>query len=143
MSETNVQATLDRVHAEAKARAKPETVSYGTLAPGNYHRQGDVYFVRLSRLPQGACGTQAPAGLQIAPGDGQGSRHCLKPEHAPHVEWYRRAEPTPLDGPVLKVAKGKTAEFTHPEHGHVVLPAGTYGIHYQRQYAEELRRVQD
>jgi hypothetical protein len=54
---------------------------------------------------------------------------------------FRLLDATVLDGPILKSAN--PIEVDHPEHGNVKLPAGVYGIVYQRQYADELRRVAD
>lgn len=128
---------MRKIEADAKMKAKPDAVKYGTTAPGDYHRQGDVYIRRLKALPKGLKTTQAQS--QLAPGETQGSRHCL--ESIDGVKFYAPADKTPLDGPILQCDGPVTV--THPEHGHVTLPAGVYSIHYQRQYAEELRRVQD
>jgi len=128
---------LTKIEADAKVKAKPDPVIYGTMAPNDYHRQGDVYILRLKTVPKGLKTEKAQS--QLAPGETQGSRHCL--ESLDGVTFYSPVSPTPLDGPIVKTDRAMT--ITHPEHGHVTLPAGCYSIHYQRQYAQELKRVQD
>ncbi len=130
---------MTKVEQDAKKCLKGETTRYGTVAPGDCHRQGDVYVLALCELPPGA--VKSDKALQLAPGTTQGSRHCLRQEDLSHIEFYRRPDASPLDGPIL-VAKNRF-EVTHPEHAHVNLPPGVYAITYQRQHAEELRRVAD
>lgn len=135
--------TLDvikQVEEAAKAKASNSTVRYGTLAPGDCHRQGDLYILCLKKVPDGA-ERDGNAMAQLAPGATQGSRHCVVAGHLKSVTFYTRKNPTALDGPILDAKQRFTIE--HPEHGHVDLPAGVYSIHYQRQFAEELKRVAD
>ena len=133
----NAVEAIRKVESEAKQRAKPDTITHETMAVGEYHRQGDVYFTRLKAVPSGAESMELAA--QIVPGNTQGSRHVLSSLDG--VTMFRRSNSRPLDGPVVKC---KTPiEVTHPEHGHVVLPAGVYSVNFQRQYAEELKRVAD
>lgn len=50
--------------------------------------------------------------------------------------------PPELVGPAV-TCRGETT-ITHPEHGNRTLPAGTvWATVYQRQFAEEVRRVED
>jgi len=134
-----IKETLEKLQEQAKARAKPEPVRYGTMATGDCHRQGDVYFVCLAVLPEGCKKTEARA--QLAPGDTQGSRHIIRKPDMAALRFHVKSQPTPLDGPVILAGAEWTVD--HPEHGSVTLPAGIYGVTYQRQYAEELRRVAD
>lgn len=135
-----VKETLEKIETQARARAKPDPVKYGTLAKDDYHRQGDVYFVRAGdSVPKRAKAIKPMR--QLAPGETQGSRHIIREADMGHLKFYARPEATPLDGPIIVASKPFTVD--HPEHGSVTLPAGTYSCHYQRQYAEELRRVAD
>lgn len=131
--------SLKRVQASAERidRSKPQRFPEAG-SPGDTFRQGDLYLTLLEKVPEGAVPVRLPAG-QLAPGTTQGSRHCL--DSLRGVRVYELASPTPLDGPILDLAEERTVE--HPEHGHVQLPPGVYGVTYQRQFAEELRRVQD
>jgi hypothetical protein len=106
--------------------------------PGDEVRQGDVYLTRLAGLPRGLVKVDRPA-RQLAPGDTQGSRHCLRSLRGVRV--YRLAEPGPLDGPVIEAEREWAVD--HPEHANFVLPPGVYAVTYQRAFAEELRRVED
>lgn len=130
----SVQATAEQIKS-GEAQRFPEAAS-----PGDAWRQGDVYIEFLDRVPDGAVKlNKKQHGCQLAPGATQGSRHVL--DSLVGVTMYRLPESTVLDGPVLVTSRERTV--THPEHGDVVLPPGTYGITYQREYAEELRRVAD
>ncbi len=117
----------------SKSQRFPEAAS-----PGDCFRQGDLYLTLLDGIPKGAVREKQPD-RQLAPGTTQGSRHCL--DSLAGVKAYRLADPTPLDGPILDLAEERTVE--HSEHGHVTLPPGVYGVTYQRQFADEIRRVQD
>lgn len=111
-----------------------------TCSPGDSWAQGDLLLVCLESLPRGCEKIADPQQQsQLAPGNTQGSRHVLASSEG--VTQYRLSDATPLDGPILECRQGITIE--HPEHGNVSLPAGVWGVVYQRAYAEELRRVQD
>lgn len=127
-----------KISTDAKATAKATPVKYGALAPGDYHRQGDVYITRIHEIPKGAIPIDNPS-AQLAPGDTQGSRHVI--DDLSCVEMFAKKDQTALDGPILNVKQPIT--INHPEHGAVSFPAGFYAITYQRQLADELRRVQD
>lgn len=109
-----------------------------TMSPGDAWAQGDLLLLCLDKVPDGAVPLGDPS-EQLAPGDTQGSRHCLAALE--RITIYRLAGATPLDGPVIDAPDG--CRVNHPEHGDVTLPPGVYGIVYQRAYAEELRRVLD
>jgi hypothetical protein len=100
---------------------------------GDYWRQGDIYIVKLEDSFTKA--GKPTNERQLAPGNTQGSRHIVEGE----AKVFER-DGDALTGPVV-VSRGCTV--THPEHGDVKLPAGVYGITYQRAYAEELKRVLD
>ena len=68
--------------------------------------------------------------------------YTLTDEHrAQFRPWAERWIAKPLDGPIIRSAHPMT--INHPEHGTVTIPPSTYGIHYQRQYADKMRRVAD
>lgn len=130
----SVSEIAERIKSDAKQKF-PEAASVG-----DYVRQGDIYITLLAGVPAGAIRDKNPQ-KQLAPGNTQGSRHCLS--RMTDVTVYRLKSPTPYDGPVLDVAKPVT--ITHPEHGDWALPVGCYGISYQRTEDSEgrIRRVQD
>lgn len=123
-------------HAEAIKNDGEHAIA--TMSPGDAWAQGDIGIVCLSAVPDECHAIDEPS-LQLAPGDTQGSRHCL--DSLEGVRLHQIADATPLDGPVIEAPVG--CRINHPEHGDVLLPAGVYAIVYQRAYADELRRVQD
>ena len=126
------------IQSHAEKIRNDDAHEVATASPGDTWAQGDVGIICLDRLPAGCRAEPKPA-AQLAPGETQGSRHCLT--DLASVRLYRLADATPLDGPVIDAPQGCT--IAHPEHGDVTLPAGIYGVIYQRAYADELRRVQD
>lgn len=137
---TKIKNTLDKVQEAAKRNAKADPIVYTEMAIGDYHRQGDVYFLRLSAQAWQNASIAKPE-RQLAPGSTQGSRHIVREADMAHLQFFRPLNPTPLDGPLIKAKKPFCVE--HPEHGAVTLPAGEYQVYYQRQYAQELKRVLD
>ncbi len=131
---------VKRIETEAKKRAKPDAVKFGSMAIHDYHWQGDVRIMRIAP-PAKKDIRQIAKRSQIAPGTTQGSRHCISSESLGGVTMHELVNATALDGPVLECSD--RVEITHPEHGHVSVPAGWYQIGYQRQHADELRRVAD
>jgi|CXWL01.1.fsa_nt_gi hypothetical protein len=139
--------TIDEVVNQIEGKAalvsqKPETQAaptrYGSMAAADYHRQGDIFIRRIGDVPSGAIKQDKPI-RQLAPGTNQGSRHLL--DSLSGITLYTVCNPSVLDGPIIVSDRQFTVE--HPEHGHCTVPAGTYAINYQREYAEELRRVAD
>ena len=123
-------------HAEKIKNDEHQTA--GEMSVGDAWAQGDIALVRLEAVPNNAVRVKSPS-PQLAPGNTQGSRHVL--ESLTGVTVYTLADPTALDGPILDCPKGCTV--THPEHGWVTLRPGVYGVVYQRQLADDLRRVAD
>ncbi|HLB41844.1 MAG TPA: hypothetical protein VJN02_03135 [Gammaproteobacteria bacterium] len=133
--------------------------------PGMSVRQGDIYIDMLSgdfknlardrkelekRIKQGKFWKEFKFGalgerttnLQLVNGTSLGSRHSISDADRSIVEVYAPTNTNPLEGPVL-VAKSRFT-IVHPEHAWVELPAGTYQIRYQRDFAqEELARIMD
>lgn len=125
--------------------------------PLEWARQGDVYLHYYGDKP-GACWKKvnAPAGLQMAPGNNPGSRHILN--HGNGVTFYEvnlTATPNPRD-PKAKLGfearlTGLAFEtkdrvtLTHPEHDHIDLAPGVYIVTFQREASDamQFRRVED
>lgn len=114
-----------------KLREFPEAASIGDT-----FRQGDIYITLIEKLPEECKVVQNPSN-QIAIGDTQGSRHCIK--NIRNVTVYNYKSPTMLQGPIIKV--NTPTVITHPEHGHVKLPCGLYDITYQRNLDSEEREM--
>lgn len=103
--------------------------------------QGDINIWKVESLEDlGEVEPTEPV-HQLAPGTSRGSRHCLDPQSVANAKFYRRAGANQLQGPIW-VNETQTL-VTHPEHGDQLLDPGTYFVTYQRQYAEDLRRMLD
>ncbi len=81
--------------------------------------------------------------LQLVQGTSRGSRHSIRQEDAGAVTIYKPAQDAhPLEGPVI--VANERVDLVHPDHAPHSLPAGTYQVIHQRDWAsEEARRVQD
>lgn len=137
MATVSATKAYEDVQAQAEAIRNNETqrVSAGAGA-GDSFVQGDVYFTVLESLPPGCVPAKLDADLQLAPGNTQGSRHRL--DSLDGVAVMRLPDPSIFDGPVLVLTEERTV--THPEHGHVVLPANRiYAVSYQRDLDAEER----
>jgi len=134
----NAVEAFDSIKTHAESIKNDEQQSLCNPSKGDAWAQGDLLIVCLEAVPAGAEIDQAPK-AQLAIGNTQGSRHCLTSLQG--VTMYKVKSGNPLDGPVFETKNG--VEIDHPEHGNLVLPPGTYGCIYQRQYAEDLRRVLD
>lgn len=143
---------FSRVQEVAEKIKNDEVARVGTMSVGDVVRQGDVYIVCIGKLPRSL---KKSANRQLAPGTTQGSRHVLvgncevyeSTDKGEVVELIRSAVNSDdihaeLIGPVFKSLS--ELEVDHPEHGNRVLPADeVYAVYYQRQFAEEIRRVRD
>lgn len=143
----------EQVKQSAAGRIKPAPKRIDRLEPGEAVRQGDLYLIRLAKLPKGAVAIENPS-PQLVPGRTRGSRHVITAEtfaacvlHAParatepalrSASGGREAE---FDGPVIDAVA--PFEVSHPEHGHFILPPGVYAVRYQRRYGPTTRRVKD
>lgn len=131
---------IQKVQEQAQLRAKKQTAVYGTLAPGDWHAQGDVILLCLGKLPADAI--KCKPDPKLAPGESRGSRHEISKDTLQFCEFYARDNPDVLTGKVF-VTSDKV-EVTHPDHGHVILPRNIIvQVLYQRQYAEELKKSED
>lgn len=140
MKAIETDKALTRIKKECKK--SPDPVSYvgRELKEGDHHWQGDLaIIVTFEKLPPHREGWEG--GNQLALGNTRGSRHCILEPLNDELQLVTLRDRGALDGPII-VAKRKFT-VTHPEHGDVTWPAGNYKIRYQRQFAEELKRVQD
>lgn len=129
--------TIQQISAAAEAIKSDAPQRFPAAAsPGDTWRQGDLYVEFVSKLPQT---TTAPQNPKLAPGNTKGSRHIL--DSLEGVTIRQKLHPNPLDGPILSLSTERT--ISHPEHGDLILPPGTYEISYQRAFAKELKRVSD
>lgn len=128
-------------HAERIKNDQPQRLSEA-MSPGDTFAQGDIALIKIGD-------TLSPAQLEklrkiefrakLVPGDTQGAQHCLASSRG--ITLFECKNGNPLRGPVILA----TEEFTvtHPEHGHLIVPPGAYASVFQRDHAEELRRVMD
>lgn len=133
---------MDQVRAQAeKIKSNAPHRFPAAASPGETHRQGDLYVTLLVGLPPMPTIQPTSPRRQLAVGNTQGSRHCL--DSLSGVKCYEWSDATPFDGPILDISQERVIE--HPEHGHLILPPGVYGVTYQRDLdAEEReRRVLD
>jgi len=131
-------AAFNEVLRQAESIRNDDHHTVKTMSPGDAWAQGDLGLVALESLPAN-CKRDPNPSAQLAPGDTQGSRHCV--DDLSTVTLYRLGNPTPLDGPIIDAPAG--VRVNHPEHGDVTLPPGVYAVVYQRAFADELRAVQD
>lgn len=132
------ERSLEQITRHAETIKNDQHQQAGEMSPGDAWAQGDIGIVRLPQVPQDCTRVEKPE-AQLAPGTTQGSRHCL--ESLDGLTVYSLSKPGPLEGPVIDAPNGM--RVNHPEHGDVSFGPGVYGVVYQRQYAEELRRVED
>ena len=109
------------------------------LPAGKWVAQGDLNFTVIDEIPSDAELIEKPS-LQLAPGNSKGSRHCL--DSLANVKVYKVSSSNPLFGYYLEFGAGATT-VTHPEHKHQVWKNNTVFVTYQRQHAEELKRIED
>ena len=135
----NLRKSVERLDAA-------QTERIATASPGDVVRQGDLYLVCL----ESPTGGEIIHETQLAPGNTQGSRHVVEgdcvirrgPEVVKAVQALHGTVPMELVGPSLECDSDCTV--THPQHGHRILPSGSsWAVVYQRQFAEDIRRMQD
>lgn len=140
---TTVEKTIQSLSNYAESIRNTDAHDLSGMEIGDEWRQGDVSIKRRADdFIKSNAGSliSTPTRLQLAPGETQGSRHCL--DSLAGVEAFVLADATPLDGPILRF--GEPRSILHPEHGDLMnLPPGVYGVTYQRARSEELARVAD
>ncbi len=100
------------------------------------YRQGDVLLIPVASLPTGARAAARENGrIVLALGEATGHAHAIA---TPDVQLFERGAERFIE------VRAATAVLAHEEHGAIEIPAGTYRVVTQREYApEEIRRVQD
>jgi hypothetical protein len=135
---TNTETVFNDVQSRAESIASDDERAIKTMDVGDEVRQGDVYLTMIKANPDNAMEVHNPS-KQLAPGQTQGSRHCLR--SLAGLKIFKLLAPGPLDGPIIVADQPFTVE--HPEHGDRTLPDGTFAVTYQRGFSDELRPVAD
>ena len=138
-----VLETHESIKSEAEQRlstsAKPRIIN--SMKPGQWFRQGDVYVEMISEEAKPHEDYTFPTlDHQVAFGTTKGSRHVLKEN--PSLRILKKKEPGVLDGPMFYSKEPIALE--HPEHADFHMPAGSYFVTLQQDFAqEELARAKD
>jgi hypothetical protein len=126
----------------ARGRVSPQ----GSGGSGGLLRQGDVLLVPVRGVPSGGEVRQVErvgGRLVLAEGEATGHAHAVVEEEVRLVT-HRRAERSRSglqwweSRRFLVVAE--TAQLVHEEHDAIAIPAGTYEVRRQREYAPEVLR---
>lgn len=123
-------------------------ITEAMMGVGDCYPQGDLYFVRLAKLPKSA---KPREGRQLADGTTQGSRHvcevgdvyqCDATEIAAAIKATNGAEVAPRYlGLVFATVDGH-ASVTHPEHGnHDYRMDGCFAVVVQRTLTADQREA--
>ncbi len=135
--------TAEEVHSRVQHEAKEKNVqalrTVLEILVGKVVRQGDIY---IHRVQESHAHGKELKSRQLALGNTQGSRHMAE-EPAQVFEGIKLPEWCAAGtflGPLVK--SKKAFKVGHPEHAHVILPAGTYQITHQMD-ARTLQRVRD
>lgn len=136
----NATSAFQQIIDHATANQTGGKAQFVTPTIGQYVAQGDVNFLLLAEIPKDAVPCEPV--IQLATGTTRGSRHCIAVADVHKVDYFAYPNPNPLEGPTLRFREDTRIE--HPEHGDYIFPAGTIvAVGYQRQYAEEIRRIED
>jgi len=134
---------LDNFAREQFDATKKVTLELHQFCDGQFYPQGDLALQFLASLPKGLKPVADPSS-QLAIGTTQGSRHIWSSMAGIKV-YCDPADPADTDptrGDYYVLDRATT--LTHPEHGDHTYPAGFIGrCIYQRQFAEELKRMAD
>jgi hypothetical protein len=141
--------TIDRTASEViqeilehgMCHANDEARRPNLIANDRPSAQGDINIWKIDSLEDLPKLEECAPYYQLAPGTTRGSRHCLDQNSVKNATFYKLVNPNALQGGVW-VNEEETL-VTHPEHGDQILDPGIYFVTYQRQYAEELRRIAD
>lgn len=100
---------------------------------GKMVRQGDVLYVPVDRIPDGA---KLEDTKTVAYGEATGHHHTM-------VEVDGKAEVYTLEDQMFAKVEGDVV-VTHQEHNELIVEEGIYEIRIQREYTpEDIRRVLD
>lgn len=143
--ESTLIERIEKCEVSAKTIANPETrILKETDIPVGYHVwQGDLALLRLADVPANSKPQQNRTVRQLVEGNTRGSRHCVSMGSMADLSWFTSADKGVLVGDII--SSSKSIEIEHPEHGNIVLPAGSYQVRYQRAYdpLKELKRQRD
>jgi hypothetical protein len=104
--------------------------------------QGDVGIVRRDELA--AATTAIPAaGFPVVRGENGGNTHALFGPAFYTPSESASLDPSDLVLGTLTVPEGAQALLSHPEHGGLLIAAGTYRLLRQREQADVARFVED
>jgi len=88
-------------------------------------RQGDVFFERISKIPEKLKKVKRTAGSKIVLAEGEKTGHAHVIEQTEKVDvWF--------EGDKLYLKVGEEVSVTHEEHGKVDLPPGNYRVSKQK-----------
>lgn len=135
---------VQRIQQTADARQSKEPRDCTAMLPGDPPaRQGDIYIWRIGEISGDATLVEEPS-AQLAPGNTRGSRHRIR--DLTGVRVYRRTGSNPLQGPEIDAPTGFAVDHgdgADDDHASLIFGPGRYAVTYQRDMAEELRRVMD
>lgn len=132
-----IQQILEHGRKNADANAKRPAL----ISNANFSSQGDISIWKVEDLKDLPSLSPCEPFYQLAPGTSRGSRHCLDKDSVANAKFYKLDYPTALQGGVW--CNEEETLVTHPEHGDQILDPGIYFVTYQRQYAEDLKRIAD
>ncbi|HEY1820371.1 MAG TPA: hypothetical protein VGG83_10610 [Trebonia sp.] len=104
--------------------------------------QGDVLIVRAEGVAPSTVPVPA-AGFPVVAPVGQGHTHALFGPVFYTPSSTGSQDPSDLDLGVLTVPAGVQGLLSHPEHGGLLVEAGTYVVRRQREQAHVVRFVED
>ena len=133
---------VDAPAAESIDNGKAVTIQPTMMDVGQMFPQGDVALQRMSFVPEKAKLVEK-FDLQVAEGSTLGSRHIWDSPEG--ITAYRLDDGNPLMGLIYVLSKTRT--LTHPEHADQTYVVDgeplIFQCRFQRQHAEELRRIRD
>lgn len=152
---TTKTTTRKPATAEAAVRAVAEAPAHTLerdnrgMQIGEVGHQGDVYVCRVEKHADiyalnKLLGEPRDLGKktrerQVTPGVTLGSRHVVVGKHV--TIYAPPPSASPLEGPTVE-AEGEWS-LDHPEHARHLFGAGCFVVTFQRDWAEEVRRVAD
>lgn len=109
----------------------------------NIYRQGDVILIRVDDAEVGAEVPREGERVVLAHGEVTGHAHAIAERDAVLFETKTQQDAALMLGARILKASA-TVTLRHEEHAPITVPAGTYRVQIQREYAPgALRNVQD
>ena len=136
---TGIMETMEVMRKSAEKINHRELRTVPEMAIGKAIRQGDIYVRKVEKVPDHF--TVETHKLQLVAGSTKGSQHFVAKTPSLKI-WIDPNNKDALAGPCI--VSRERVDIKHPEHACFNLPAGTYQITYQRDFAyEERKRTQD